>query len=229
MLTAFAGFSCPVLGCCHEVSFRKIDPGKDPRKAVRRRNCTELTAIVMSAHCSIHIGRLKDHFVWPLVAPQAEARSQIALEFRNLLDVCHERLVHLLLVVYPLGVCLLLLWGLAVLEEALFSLFLLARPVLVLADAVDDLLIDSSNIDESGCGDHIAVVYAADGNAIGLEGAGDEEHALLELAKQNHALTAEAAREEDENGAGCEGLAVFGGVCGLAGLSRLVSSQFVSK
>lgn len=62
------------------------------------------------------------------------------------------------------------------------------------------------------------MVYAAERHAVGFEGAGDEENALGELAEQDNALAAEAAGEEDEDGAGCEGVAVFGGVGGLAGL-----------
>ena len=59
---------------------------------------------------------------------------------------------------------------------------------------------------------------AAQGHAIGLEGAGDEENALFELAQKHDALATESTREEDEDGAGGERLAVFGGVCRLARL-----------
>jgi hypothetical protein len=41
---------------------------------------------------------------------------------------------------------------------------------------------------------------------------------LLELAEQDNALTAETAGEEDEDGAGGEGFAVFGWVGGFARL-----------
>ena len=62
------------------------------------------------------------------------------------------------------------------------------------------------------------MVDAAEWDTVRLEGAGDKEDALLELAQEYDALSAEAAREEDEDGAGGEGVAVFGGVCSLAGL-----------
>jgi hypothetical protein len=156
-----------------------------------------------------------------LVAPQAEASAQVRLEVGDLLDVGHERLVDLLLVLDPLGISVLLLGGgLAVLEEVVLALalLLLARPVGVLADAVEDLLVGARNVDDGAGCDHVAVVDAAQGHAVGLEGARDEQDALLELAKQHNALAAETAGQEDEDGAGGEGFTVLGGVGGLAGL-----------
>jgi hypothetical protein len=87
---------------------------------------------------------LKDHLVRPLVASQTEARTQIALQIRCPLDIRHERLVHLLLVLYPLRIRLLLRGcAFAVLEEVVFALavLLLARPVLVFAYALYDFLV----------------------------------------------------------------------------------------
>lgn len=156
----------------------------------------------------------------PLVAPQAKARTQVRLQIRRLLDISHERLVHLL-VLYPLRIRVLLLRRrLAVLEEVVlaFALYLLARPVLVLAHALDDVGVHARNVNDGRCGDHVAVVDAAQRNAIALEGAGDEENALLELAQEDDALASESAGEEDQDGAGCERVAVLGGVCGFAGL-----------
>jgi hypothetical protein len=62
------------------------------------------------------------------------------------------------------------------------------------------------------------MIDASKGYTVRFEGAGDEEDALLELAQQDDALTAETAGKEDEDGAGGERIAVFGGVGGLAGL-----------
>lgn len=74
------------------------------------------------------------------------------------------------------------------------------------------------------------MVDAAEGDAVGFERAGDEEDALGELAEQDDALTAETAGEEDEDGAGGERVAVFGGVGGLAGLwVRLVDVSGVLR
>jgi hypothetical protein len=62
------------------------------------------------------------------------------------------------------------------------------------------------------------VVDATERYTVRLEGAGDEENALFELAQKHDALAAESTREEDEDGAGGERFAVFGGVCRLARL-----------
>lgn len=45
------------------------------------------------------------------------------------------------------------------------------------------------------------MVDAAQWDAIGLEGAGDEEDALGELAQENDALASEATGKEDQDGA----------------------------
>jgi hypothetical protein len=167
--------------------------------------------------------------VRPLVAPQAEARAQIRLEIGHLLDVRHERLVHFLLVFYPLRVGVFLLGCcLAVLEEVVLALtiLLLARPVFILADALYDFVLDTGDIDNGGGSDHIAVVHPAQRDAIGLERAGDEEHALRKLAHEYDALAAEPPREEDQDGTGSERVAVFGGVGGLAGLIEGFSLLF---
>lgn len=72
------------------------------------------------------------------------------------------------------------------------------------------------------------MVYAAEGHAVGLKGAGNEEDALRKLAQENNTLAAEAAGEEDENCAWSEGLAVFGGVGSFAGLDGDIVSGIVA-
>lgn len=163
---------------------------------------------------------LEDHLVGLLVAPQAEAGAEVRLKVGSPLDVGHERLVHLLLVFYPLGVGLLLCGCLAVLEEVVFALavLLLACPVLVFAYACDNLLVETSDVDNGGSSDDVAVVDTTERHTVRLEGAGDEENALFELAQKHDALATESTRKEDEDGAGGERLAVFGGVCRLARL-----------
>jgi len=175
-----------------------------------------------------HSQHLKDHLVRPLVASQTEASAEVRLQLGCPLDVRHERLVHLLLVFYPLGVRLLLCGCLAVLEELIFALafLLLAGPVLILADARNDLFVQACNVDDRRSGNDVAVVDAAEWYTVGLEGAGDEEDALFELAQQYDALATEATGEEDKDGAGCERLAIFGGVCGLASLRHGTVSSF---
>lgn len=170
--------------------------------------------------------RLEDHLVWLLVAPQAEACTQIRLEIGHLLDVRHERLVHLLLVLYPLRFRVFLLGCcFALLEEVVLALavLLLACPVFVLADTLYDFIIHTRDIDDGGGSNHVTVVYSAERDAIGLERAGDEKNALGELAHEYDALAAESTGEEDQDCAGCERVAVFGGVGGLAGLQLSLS------
>jgi hypothetical protein len=71
------------------------------------------------------------------------------------------------------------------------------------------------------------VVHPAQRDAIGLERTGNEEHALRELAHEYDALAPEPAGEEDQNSAGSERVAVFGGVGGLAGLIEDFSLLFI--
>lgn len=172
-----------------------------------------------------------------LVSPQAERRAQIRLQIGNLANVRNERLVHLLLVLYPLGINLLLLRlgiGLALLEEGLLALalLLLARPVRVLARAVQHLVVHARDVDDRLGRNDVAVVDAAQRHTVGFVGAGDEEDALRELAEENDVLAAEAAGEEDQDGAGLERLAVFGWLgrlaglgCGLAAGVRIMAHQ----
>lgn len=156
-----------------------------------------------------------------LATPQAEARAEICLEVWLLLDRGNQRLVDLLLVLNALGIGILLLGcRLALLEERILALafLLLARPVLVLAHTVQNFGVEVGNVDGcAGC-DYVAVVDAAHGNAVGLEGAGDEEDTLRELAQEYDALAREATGEENQNSARLKGFAVFGGVGGLARL-----------
>lgn len=166
-----------------------------------------------------------------LAAPQAEASAQVRLEVRLLLDCRNQRLVDLLLVRNALGIDVLLLGCcLALLEERILALalLLLARPVLVLAHAVQDFGIEVGDIDGCAGRNNVAVVDAAQGNAVGLEGTGDQENALLELAQENDTLTRKATGEKDEDGSGLQRLAVFGGVGGLAGLVLLACDQHIA-
>jgi len=157
----------------------------------------------------------------PITAPQGKARAQVSLQIRHLADISHQHLIHSLLVRNLLRINLLLLGSLAVLEEVIFSLslaILFAGPVLVLGNLVEDRAVDTSDIYDGRSGDDVSVVDAAEGDAIGLEGTGDKENAFGEVAQEHDALAAEATGEEDEDGAGLEGLAVLGRVDGLAGL-----------
>lgn len=159
-----------------------------------------------------------------LATPQAEAGAQVLLKVGLLLDCCHQRLVDSLLVGDALRIDVLLLGcSLTLLEEGILALalLLLACPVLVLAHAVEDFGVEVRDIDRcAGC-DYVAVVDTAQRDTVGLEGSGDQEDALVELAQENDALAGEATGEEDQDGAGLERLAVLCGVGCLAGLGLL--------
>lgn len=167
-----------------------------------------------------------------LAAPKAKACAQVLLKIGLLLDCGHQRLVDSLLVRNALRVDVLLLGCcLALLEEGILALalFLLARPVLVFAHAIEDFGVEVRDIDRcAGC-DYIAVVDAAQRDTVGLEGPGDQEDTLVELAQENDALAGEATGEEDQDRAGLERLAVLGGVGGLAGLRLLACDSAISQ
>lgn len=148
-----------------------------------------------SAHSALSPSHLEDHLVGSLVAPQAEVGRKIGLQILLLLDIHHNRLIHLLLIFYPRRIRLLLLCSLALSKESLLPLpiLFLPRPIFILAHAVQNLAIHTRNIDDGGCSDYVAVVYAAEGHAVGFEGAGDEEGALREVSEEDDAFSAVAA------------------------------------
>jgi hypothetical protein len=178
------------------------------------------------------IFRLEDHLVRVLAAPQAEAGAQVLLKVGLLLDCGQQRLVDSLLIRNALRIDVLLLGCcLALLEKGILALalLLLARPVLVLAHAVEDFGVEVRDIHGcAGC-DYVAVVDAAQRDTVGLERSSNEENALVELAQENDALTGEATGEEDQDCAGFERLAVLGGVGGLAGLRLLACDSALSQ
>lgn len=167
---------------------------------------------------SLYSQLLENHLMRPLVAPEAEARTQVSFQIRCLLDAGHNTLIHCLLILNSLGINFLLGRRLTALFEEIVLFFLLTRPVLILGYARNDVGVYSGDVDDGRGGNDVAVVYAAQRDAVGFERAGDEEDALLELAQEHDALTAEAAREEDQDGSGGERVAVFGRVCGFARL-----------
>lgn len=110
---------------------------------------------------------------------------------------------------------------LSLLEESLLTSLLLGLvggEVLGLRDLLNLLLVEAGDVDLVGCGDDVAGVDAAEGDAVDLEGAGDEENTLLEGLQEDDALAAEATGEEDQDSAGLEGLAGSPGADGLADL-----------
>jgi hypothetical protein len=110
---------------------------------------------------------------------------------------------------------------LALLEESLLSL-LLGLLVLGEVSGSGGLLkggsVNTADVDLGGGGDNVAGVHAAEGNTVDLEGAGDKEDTLVEGLEEDDPLAAETASEEDQDGAGNEGLADLSGTQSLANL-----------
>ena len=110
---------------------------------------------------------------------------------------------------------------LALLEESLLAnllLGLVGGEVLWLRDLLDLLGVEAGDVDLERGGDNVARVNPAQGDAVDLEGAGDEEDALVEGLKEDDALATEAAGDEDQDGTGLQGLAGSPGTEGLADL-----------
>lgn len=110
---------------------------------------------------------------------------------------------------------------LSLLEESLLGLLLsllLLGEVVRSRDLLQRLRVDTGNVDALGGGDHVASVHPSEGDAVDLEGTGDEENTLVEVLEEDDTLAAEAASEEDQNGTGLEALADLGGTQRLADL-----------
>jgi len=168
--------------------------------------------------------RLPLHLVGLVALSQAEAAAEVAGEELDLLDVAEQRLVDGLLVRRAGAVNLLLLGLLALLEESLLTsllLGLLGGKVLWLGDLVDLLGVETVDVDLHGGGDDVAGVNPTQGDAVDLEGTGDEEDTLIERLEEDDTLAAEATSEEDQDSAGLEGLAGGPGTDRLADLLEL--------
>lgn len=113
------------------------------------------------------------------------------------------------------------LWLLSLLEESLLAsllLGLLTHEVLGLGDLVNLLGVDAGQVDLLGGGDDVSGVDPSQGNTVDLEGAGDEQDALVEGLQEDDALATETAGEQDQDGTGLQSLAWLPGADGLADL-----------
>jgi len=154
---------------------------------------------------------------------EAERGGKVAGEHVDLLDVGNESLVNGLLVSRPAAGNLLLLGLLALLEESLLAsllLGLLGGVVLGLGNLLNLGLVDAGKVDLERGGDNISGVDAAEGNTVDLEGAGNEEDALVEGLEEDDTLATEATGQENQDGTGLEGAAGSPGTGGLAGLQK---------
>lgn len=110
---------------------------------------------------------------------------------------------------------------LSLLEERLLAgllLRLLCGEVVRCRDLLDLLGVHAGQVDLLGCRNDVLGVHSPQRHAVDLEGAGDQEQALVERLKENDTLAAEAASNEDEDRAGLEGLARGPRADGLADL-----------
>lgn len=121
------------------------------------------------------------------------------------------------------------LWLLSLLEESLLALLLgllLLGEVVGGRDLLDGLGVDTSDVDARRGGNDVSGVHSPEGDAIELEGTGDEENTLVEVLEEDNALAAETTGEEDQDGAGLEAGTELGGMDSLADLQ---SQNIVSK
>jgi hypothetical protein len=114
---------------------------------------------------------------------------------------------------------------LALLEERVLT-GLVGRLVLgevaVLANLVQNLRVDTLQVDRGRGSDHISGVYPSQRNAVDFERSGDKEDTLGKVLEENDTLAAETTSEEDDDGSGLEGCPRFRRTDRLAGLeSRL--------
>jgi hypothetical protein len=115
------------------------------------------------------------------------------------------------------------LWLLALLEESLLCLLLLAlllSEVVGCGDLLEGLRIDSREVDTGAGGDHVASVHPSEGNTVDLEGSSDQEDTLGQVLEQDDALAPETTSEEDQDSTGLEAFPGLSRVNGLADLLR---------
>ena len=65
--------------------------------------------------------------------------------------------------------------------------------------------LEVAKLDLGRSGNNVRLVHPPEGNTVNLVGTGDQEQPARELLEEDDALPPEAAREEDENGAGGDG------------------------
>lgn len=110
---------------------------------------------------------------------------------------------------------------LALLEESLLAGLLgllLPRKVLVVANLLERLAVEPADVNLGLGRDHVSCVDSSERDAVDLEGAGDQQETLCEGLEEHDALAAEAASQEDEDGAGLQRSAGLVCACGLANL-----------
>ena len=81
--------------------------------------------------------------------------------------------------------------------------------------------LEVTKVDFGRAGNHVCLIHPPEGNAIDLVGPSDQQQSARQLLQEHDALPPEATREEDENGAGCDGGAEVGRLGGFPALLGL--------
>jgi hypothetical protein len=110
---------------------------------------------------------------------------------------------------------------LALLEERVLTRLvggLVLGEVTVLANLIQNLGVDTLQVDRGGGCDDIAGVDPSQRNAVYFEWAGDEEDTLGKVLEENDTLAAETTGEEDHDGTGSKRCSGFRRACSFTGL-----------
>lgn len=100
---------------------------------------------------------------------------------------------------------------------------LILGEVAVLAGLLQNLLVNTLQIDRGGGSDDISGVHPSQGNTVDFERTSDEENTLGKVLENDDTLAAETTSEENNDGTGLERLTGLRGAGSLACLgSQLV-------
>ena len=172
----------------------------------------------------IFFDSLKHHLVRLIIFGEAELGIKVLLEHGRLVDGLEELGVDVLLVLLalirhdgrlPVGV-----------KELLpLSLGNLGLGEVRIVNVLWDL--NLANIDRRGRGDDVCLVHALKRNAVHLVGSGNQQKAAGKGLQANNPLTAEAAREEDEDSPLLDGASHLAGL--LVGLAALLQHALLVR
>jgi hypothetical protein len=81
--------------------------------------------------------------------------------------------------------------------------------VAVRADLVQNLRVDTLQVDRGRGSDNISGVYPSQRNAVDFERSGDKENTLGKVLEEDDTLATETTGEEDDDGSGLEGWTGF--------------------
>jgi len=155
--------------------------------------------------------------MWSVAFAQGKSRADISRKVGGLLNGLCDSCVDLFLVGFANFGDGLLLRLLSCLKK-LFLLGFLSLLVFGKVLLVKLIQLNACDVDDSGGCNYVAGVYTAEGNAVELEGAGNEDDTAREGFQVDDALSTESAGEDDEHRTGFERGAEGGGFLGFANL-----------